>query len=84
MLLYIRTLTGTIISLDCDTDDYIYDVKLKIQEKEGIPVREQVLIFAGQELWNSRRLSEYSIVNVTTLHLVRRSGNVKISTSACE
>lgn len=39
---------------------------------EGIPPEKQGLISAGRELENGRALSDYGIVNQSTLHLVLR------------
>ena len=69
ILIFVKTLTGKILSLNVEPSDMIKNVKLKIQDKEGIPASQQHLIFRRQELKDHQTLDEYKVTEKSSVHL---------------
>ena len=70
--IFVKTLQGNTITLDVSQDDTIQSVKDKIQEKQGIPVEQQRLIFNGKQLEDDKTVNDYNIEDMANIHLVLR------------
>ena len=71
-IIYVRTLTGRTITVRCETCETVGQLKRRIQDMEGIAADQQILIFAGSKMDNSKNLSDYNVQKESTLHLVLR------------
>ena len=70
MQIFVKTSTGKHITLEAEPTDRVEDVKLKVQDKEGIPIEMQTLTFQGKILEDGNTLQDYSIQKDSTIHLV--------------
>ena len=59
--IFLQTVGGRLISIDVNLTDTIEDVKQKIQKVEGIRVKDQRLIYRGDELEDEMTLASYDI-----------------------
>jgi hypothetical protein len=64
--LTVKTLTGKSIELQVKLTDSVESLKKQVADKEGIPVEQQRIIYAG------KTLNDYGITNDVTVQLVLR------------
>ena len=79
MKIFVKTLTGKTITLYVDPKEHIEITKIRIRKKEGIPVDQQRLVYAGMQLEDNRTLSDYNVQYESILHLILRLRGGKYS-----
>ena len=75
-VIYIKTLIGKTIIINVYELLTVLELKILIEDKEGILIDQQRLIFDGHQLEDNRTLLSYSILKECTLHLVLRFRSV--------
>jgi ubiquitin C len=68
----VKTLTGKSFSFNFDPKSTLLSLKRQIEDKEGIPMGKQRLIFAGKQLDDHHSFEHYNVKGGDTLHLVLR------------
>jgi ubiquitin len=67
---FVKTLIGQTITLEVERLDTIGGIRAKIQDKEGIPPNQQILVFAGQDLRDEPTVADYGIPNEAVVYLI--------------
>lgn len=68
----VENLTGEIIPLDVEPCDTISRLKDLIQDKDDTMVKHR-LIFDGEELEDSRTISDYNLENLSVVQMVLKN-----------
>ncbi|VDO15419.1 unnamed protein product [Rodentolepis nana] len=72
MQIFVKTIADKTITLEVGDNDFIENLKKKIEDKEGFPIEEQRLIYGGRQLEDDCTFSNYSIQKDSTFHLLLR------------
>ncbi|KAJ3514859.1 hypothetical protein NMY22_g14607 [Coprinellus aureogranulatus] len=80
MVLAIVSRGGKRFYVSSDPYETIDDLKARIQDCEGIPPEQQILMLAGRRLEDGQMMADYGIMDGTTLHLyIRLRGGKPLS-----
>ncbi len=69
MKIKIVTLTGKTFTIEVESSDTIDALKSKIQDKEGIPPEQQILIFNSTVMKNGTTLANYNVQDNDSINL---------------
>jgi len=67
--LFVKTLTGKTIIINIDPNAFVFQLKQKIEDMEGIKQSEQRLIYQGHNLVDQMTLKEQGISNESTIQV---------------
>lgn len=68
--IFVKTINGKTITIDIEKNLTVLELKKKIFDKEGLPIRLQMLSFSSKTLGiNSKTLEDYNINKESTIHL---------------
>ena len=71
MQIYVKTLAGNIITLEVSGTDTIANIKQKINDKEGIPLGQQRLVYDDKQLEDDEKtLDDCGIKREATIYIV--------------
>ena len=66
----VSTLSGQVLNIPVKGDDKIEQIEAKIEERQGIPVDQLRLIYAGRRLYRDQTVNECNIQPDDTIYLV--------------
>ena len=69
---FVKTLSGKTVTLEVEESETVEAMKAKVRGLEKIRV--QHFVFAGKQLEDGHRLSDYNVQNESTLHLLQLRG----------
>ena len=67
---FVKVLTGKTISIKYNENMTIEQLKNIIFKREGIPIKEQNMVYAGKLLSNYNQIKDYNLKNDSVVHLV--------------
>lgn len=72
MRIHVQSFPSKVMTIEVAPSDTVANVKAKIADKDIIPVQQQRLLFAGNELKDEYTLDDYHIAGEDTIHLELR------------
>ena len=70
MQIFIKAMTGKMVTIDSSKDEKIADLKQKVYAKTGLPANQQRLLFTGKPLEDQKTLGDYDIIKESIVYMV--------------
>ena len=77
MVIFIKMMFGRSMEVNIGHTDTVYDVKRFIQDSQGIPADNMILVYAGVFLDDDLPLSSYNIAAESSLNLIIKDQSAK-------
>ena len=84
MQIFVKLLTGKVITIDVQAADTVLDLKKKVASVEKIEIDKQKLIFSGNTLENDKKLTEYDIEAQSTVFAITVVQDSKVGLSKAD
>ena len=65
----VRSLRGKTVAIEVNLTESVLALKVKVQDKEGIPADEQRLVYCDKDLRDHQPLGEYGVKSDSTISL---------------
>ncbi|XP_062515101.1 uncharacterized protein LOC134190654 [Corticium candelabrum] len=82
--LEIKPIHGSSFFIRAEARDTVETIKEKINDKKGILIEKQRLLYAGKQMESGRTLSDYNIANGACINLVQREGGAMRNTRSSQ
>ncbi|KAL6466037.1 hypothetical protein MHYP_G00261700 [Metynnis hypsauchen] len=69
---FVKNEKGQLKTYEVTEEETVDELQKKVYNKEGTPINQQRLIFAGRQLDSGRKLKEYGIENGSTIQMTLR------------
>lgn len=70
MQILVKTLTGRRQSFNFEANTTVLQIKMAIEEREGIDAKQIRLIYSGKQMYDDMKLSDYRVVPGSTIHMI--------------
>lgn len=77
MQLFVKTLNGKTITLDVELEDKVENLKMDIQEREGIPMESIILLYQNKILEDETTVREAGIVHEARVMVIFKNFNLE-------
>lgn len=72
MEIFVKTLTGKIMTFEVDGSVKVLDVAVAMEEADGIPLHQVRLILRGRQMREEKTLAECGVEDRSVIHLILR------------
>jgi hypothetical protein len=67
---FVKTIVGVTTVYEVETTLTVSELKKRIEDREGVPVAQLRLVYAGRELEDGQTLGHYGVIDQSNLFMV--------------